>query len=112
MNAGKLDRKIKLQTPTVSRDAWGGATTTYADMATVWAKVDFSLGESFQRLYFNETERINIKDSAVFTIRYRTDIDTETRIVFKNEDWRIEGIREDNSRDAYLHIMAAKIRKH
>lgn len=109
MQAGKLDRKIKLKTPTITKDSYGGATTTYTVAATVWANVDFSLGESFQQLYLDEGARGSLKDSAVFTIRYRTDITPQMVINYKNNDWRIEGVREFGGRDQYLRLLAARI---
>lgn len=112
MQAGKLDRKIVIKTPTVSKDTWGGATTTWAILATVWANVDYSMGESMNRLYGSTSKRINVMDSAMFTIRYRSDIDMEQRIYYRDQEYVIEGIQEAEGRDNFLKILASRVRNH
>lgn len=46
MRAGDLDRRITLQSATLTRDAMNNPTRTWADVATVWAsRLDVSDGE-------------------------------------------------------------------
>ena len=39
MNPGQLDKRITLQRPGGSRDVLGERTTTWTDVATVWARI-------------------------------------------------------------------------
>ncbi len=37
MKAGDLDRRVTIQTPTVTKNGYGESVTTWTDLATVWA---------------------------------------------------------------------------
>ena len=37
---GKMNRQIKLQSPTSGIDSMGGSVTTWSDLATVWAGIE------------------------------------------------------------------------
>jgi len=45
---GQLDRKITLQSATITRGAAGGRVKTWSDVATVWAKIEMQSGEERQ----------------------------------------------------------------
>ena len=76
ISAGKLDRRVTLQMPTVSRGDLGGVEKTWADAATVWAQVRPLSGREATR-----AQQVQSMASVAVTIRYRTDIDTTARVV-------------------------------
>lgn len=101
MRAGELDRRITLKEPVRTTDTAGGIVTTYTDVATVSAKKrDVSGREKFR------AEQVNAELTTRFTIRYRSDIQNDWRIVFKSKDYDILVIRE-TERNAVLEIDAA-----
>ena len=104
MNAGAFDHKIVLTIPSGSAvlDNFGQASYTYYT-SSVWAKVDTKSG--------NQTNTNGIIfDSAYydFTIRYRTDITEDTKITYKNQDYRILFIEETKPRNSYLRLSAQR----
>lgn len=99
---GHLDRRITLKTRTVAVDAYGGGVETFADLAEVWAKVEYPItdsGEDYVNAVNLVTQRID------FTIRHRTDLDFVDRIVYDSKIYDIERIAEVG-RDGYLKITA------
>jgi len=76
---GTLNERVTLQNVTETRDVNGAAVLTYADLVTVWARVEpATIGNS---------ESLTAGQTMVFTrlkitIRYRTDITEKMRIVY------------------------------
>lgn len=97
---GDLDRQITLRALTTSRDTFGEEIQTWSDLATVWAKVDYSTG--FERF---EGEQETAFTGVVFYIRHRTDLNQKLRIVYENEEYDIKGIHEVDRR-FFLKIIA------
>lgn len=100
MNAGKLDRRITINTTTTAQDNAGQPIATTVLLATVWAHVDQLRGrEPFQG------EQFNAQQLTVFTIRYRSDVDETMSIVHDGETYDIQSIREIGRREG-LEITA------
>ena len=100
MQAGKLDRRITIQSPTSTRDGAGQPVEAWALLATVWARVEHLRGkEPFQGQEFNAQR------TSVFTIRYRTDLDETMRIIFDGDTYDILAIAEKGRREG-LEITA------
>lgn len=73
--AGERNRQITLQKPTRTSTASGFESTTYADIATVWAKrTTKSAGEDYPG-----EQKVGRKVE-VFNIHFRNDIDNTWRI--------------------------------
>ena len=86
MRAGRLDKRIVIQTRTASQDSTTGETTyTWADAVTVWAAMDELRG----REYF-AARQVQADIGVKFTIRYRSDVTVLNRISY---DGRIYDIR-------------------
>lgn len=77
--AGQLDKRITLQSPTISYDSYNEPITTYNDIATVWARIRYKKGrEIFQG-------RQTIAEMPVeIAIRYRADVISTWRIKYGN----------------------------
>lgn len=100
MPAGDLDRRIKLDAPSVARDTdFGSEVTTWNTVATVWAKLLERVAsegvEADQRVM---TRQITIR------IRYRSDVLTTWRVVCGTRRFRISGTLEVGRRE-YLHLL-------
>lgn len=79
MDAGRLDRRITLQSSVATRDAAGGMVETWSDVATVWAQV--------RNLSAREVQLAAQRGAAVkaaVTVRYRTGLATDMRVVFED----------------------------
>ncbi len=75
--AGRLDRRITLQTVVNSRDSIGGPVETWSDLATVWAQVR---NVSAREVGLADQRGAAVK--AAVTIRYRSDVADAMRVKF------------------------------
>lgn len=88
-NLGRLDRKIKIQAPTESRDAGGGVVQTFSDVAEVWAEVrPVTSSERFA------TEAIHSARASVFRVHFINDLSSKCRILYDGLVFEIKGIAE------------------
>ena len=97
MNAGRLDRKISIQEPTTTRDAFGQSVDTFAEVAKVWAqRRDISAKEA------TETDQPVASTRTEWTIRWRSDIRETWRVVTTTDriqTFEIVGILELGRRE-------------
>ncbi len=105
ISAGDLDRLIVLQHGTAVNDPQSNEPiSTFATYATVWTKMEFhrSLeGEAAAREY--------AEYALFFTIRWRSDIQAEDRIVFEGNNYEIIGMPRELGRRQGLKIQARYI---
>jgi SPP1 family predicted phage head-tail adaptor len=102
MNAGKLDRKIRIESRVETQNDYGEAVISYVLLANVWAEViPLSGREFFTAAQFVPEARLKIK------IRYRSDIDERCRIIFESVPYDILHIAEIGRREG-LEIMVKK----
>jgi len=93
-----LDRKIVLQTKSVTRGDAGGVNDGYADMASVWADIFYkSGGEKF------EAGKNTATNIVIFTIRYKTWPNEITRVKYGSKTYDVTHINE-YGRKHYLQL--------
>ncbi len=101
---GKLDRKITIQKPIFEANEVGNQVVTgwenLASSPTPWANVI----EGYGNEELQAQQIVGIKAST-FTIRYRTDVSTEHRILHRDEVYNIRTMLEIG-RKGYLKIVA------
>lgn len=102
IGAGKLDRRIQLQAATVTNDPdYNEEVQIWATYATVWARQEFHKsdeGEGQSREY--------AEMGLYFTIRHRTDVSSEHRIVYEGNNYEIVGRPREIGRRQFLKVMA------
>ena len=104
MNAGRLDRRITIQSRTLTKDATGGRVETWADSAEVWAqRMPVSASES--TLADAERPETRVR----FRIRHMTLDATTNRIVYGGAAHEIIGIQEDGGRQSFLMVETRTI---
>lgn len=106
MRAGELNRRITIQhiTGTTTND-YGEKISTWGDLATVWASVITTGGREFFA-----AQRLNEETTAVFRIRYRSDIDPTMRIKYGNRIFEIlPPINDVNAKHVELLISAKEV---
>lgn len=105
LSAGRLDRRIELQSATVSNDPeYNEETQTWATYATVWASKDFHRSEEGE-----EATREYAEFGLFFTIRYRDDVSAEHRIVYEGANYEIIGRPRELGRRQFLKVRAKLI---
>lgn len=103
MNAGRLDRKIELHSPTTTTDSFGQSSETFAKVADVWAmKKDTAAREIV------EADQLVAMVRTEWTIRHRTDINETWIVKYESTDYEIKGILEIGRREG-LRLITEKI---
>ncbi len=104
-SAGDLDRLIQLQHGTATNDPESNEPIrTYTTYATVWAQMEFlrsTEGQAEAREYADY--------GLYFTIRFRSDVDAEDRIIFESQSYEIIGQARELGRRNGLKIQARLI---
>lgn len=104
MEPGRLDRKITLQSRTVTLNDYNEPIESWATLAEVWANVDYpktGSGESFYGALEIATT------NTLFTIRYLSTVTAIERVLFDSDVYDIERIAEIGRRN-FLQITAKR----
>jgi len=96
MRAGRLDRRIELQSKTETRDSFGAAIPTWTAYTTVWAEVK-SEGQAGARN--NEADTEQSRSERVFKIRYGPIVEPEHRVLHDGLTYRIKAVNEISRRE-------------
>lgn len=104
LKAGELRHRITIQTLSATKDECGHP-VGWDDVATVWAKVEDLSG----REYFIAKQATATQVSTRITIRYRTDIKPEMRIVDGSRIFDIEAILDPDGRRRELQLMCQEL---
>lgn len=103
LDAGTMDRRITIEALTVSQDAYGGTTESWATLATVWAR--WLPGGGNERFVaaavYSETQ-------GRFRIRWRSDVTTTHRVVWGGDNYDILAIDEIGRREG-LELKVKKV---
>lgn len=97
MNSGKLNRRIVIQSRTVTKDTAGGRVEIWADSATVWAELVTQRGT-----VANIADADRNQDTSRFRIRYRAINTSDNRILYKLRFYDIKGITEEGIKNTLL----------
>lgn len=100
MQSGEFDRKIFIQQRVVTKDTDGGDLITWVKFLTLFAKYrSINSKERYTSAQIRESKEVT------FTIRYRSGITPDMRILYANEYYRIVGLAEVG-RMKYIQISA------
>lgn len=102
--AGALDRRVVVQKPTFTRDAYGEPVPSFSTLATVWAR--FRALSGAERFV---DDQVQASIEAEFVIRWRSDITPLQRISWDSETWQIEAVLEEG-RHQYLRLHCSAVR--
>ena len=97
MNIGNMDRRISLQSTTLTTNDYGQRVASWATYATVWASIKYkSGGEKLTDDQVGSTQTVD------FTIRYSTDVSgakASHRIVYNGNNYEILYVQEIGRRE-------------
>jgi len=101
IGAGELDRRIELQSATVTNDPdYNEEIQSWATYATVWAKMEFHKSDETE-----ESARRYAEMGLYFTIRWRGDVTPEHRVVLESENYEIIGRPREIGRRRFLKMQ-------
>jgi head-tail adaptor len=98
MNIGGLDRRIIIQSPSLSANAYGEREETWGTLATVWAQIERKPAAVEQ----NSGEQMVSVNKVVFNIRYSSTTKTTKagyRISYDSKLYSILGVHEVGRQD-------------
>lgn len=98
--AGKLDRRVTIEQPSVAADAYGGQVTTWTTFKVAWAEVRPIRGAERFEAMAQRAARFE-----VFRIRYLSGVTPKMRIVWDGRVYNIRNIAEVGRREG-LDLMA------
>lgn len=97
--AGRLNKRVTLQTLSTTGDGGGGSVETWADTATVWASVEPLRGsERF------EAQQTASRLSHKVTIRHRA-VTPQQRVKFGTRYFKIEAVINPKERGELLELL-------
>ena len=97
MNPGKLNRRLTIQVRTLTKDATGSQSETWADTATVWAEL---VSQKGREATIADSERS--QDTRQFRIRHRALTTTGNRLFYQSRFYDITGITEEGIKTTIL----------
>lgn len=104
MNISKLRHRVTIQNKVTLPDGYGGVTSTWQDVATVWASVEPLNG---RELY--AAQQVKAELSHRVRIRYMSGIKPEMRIAFDNRTFEIEAIIDPEERHESLELLCSEV---
>lgn len=99
MHAGELRHRITLQKPAQTRSSYNEDVTSYTDVVTVWAAVEWRSGRRYQ-----EAAQLNAEIQGVIRLRYRSDVKPEWRVKYGDRYIQILAIINPGERDRELQL--------
>lgn len=104
IEAGRLDKRVILQTATETSGAGGTLTMSWADTVTVWASIEAGSGREF----FAAQQMIP-ELSHVVTIRYRSGVTPKNRFTYGGRAFAIHAKANPMERDEQLVCYCSEI---
>lgn len=109
---GRLDRRITLLQPVTGSTISGGPNITGYELLDndpePWAEVRNKLGNEVV-----QNDQITHVQQSIFTVRYRTDLNLDVRIVHEDKMYAIHSFAESGeTRRAYTEITAEYVKEY
>jgi len=102
--AGRRDKRVTIQTPSVVSDDLGQAINTWGTLATVWAAVKPLTGD--QRL---AAQQVDATASHTVTILYRADVTPKMRVLYGSRILEIQAVMDPDERHEQLELACAEV---
>ena len=100
MQAGRLNRRCTLQSPSQSVDAIGQPTPGWTDVATVWANIKVENG--MEHIRANADTAVN---KVSIRVRYRTDLTAAMRVQHGSTVYQIKSVLADVDGREYTDLV-------
>lgn len=103
---GDMRERVELFSRAMTEPVFGTASFTelYTSLGTVWAKVETIIGEE----RFDDVAPEN-KPTDTFTIRFRSDVTTETRLLYKGDYYQIIDPNNSDKRNGFLFLKCKNL---
>lgn len=100
MRAGSINCVVKLQALSSGEDAIGGQSTSWSDVATIWADIRYLSGLEAVKAGSEVS-----KASASARIRYRTDVKASMRLLHEGKAYEIKAVLPDVGKKRHVDLL-------
>ena len=100
LSIGQLDRRIAVQSPTDTRDDYGGESKVYDTTYNLWAHIDWKSSNRKEE----SQEQVQGTDVVFYVRNLGITILGTYRIVYDSKTYIIHGIKEIDGREKILEI--------
>ncbi len=100
MQAGRLNRRVTLQSPSQSVDELGQPIPGWTDVATLWA--DFRVLSGLEAI---KADAVTSVTKASCRVRYREDLTPDMRAMVAGEAWGIVSIQPDVNKRRFVDVL-------
>ena len=109
MPAGKYRHRVTIQQATEPQDSYGQPQENWGDVATIWASVEALVGKEG---HSSEDSQVLAQNTTLIKTRYKGEITTKMRILFKGQAFNITSIQDINGRGKEFHLYCERIAGH
>lgn len=102
MEAGRLDKRVTIQSMTAARNAIGEPVHTWADVATVWGAVEPVQGREFW-----EQQQVQSEVTTRIRIRYLAGVTAAMRVTYAGRIYNIRSVIDPRERHDEMQLMCA-----
>jgi SPP1 family predicted phage head-tail adaptor len=104
VRVGRLRHRVTIQAETATADAGGGYAATWADVATVWARIEAMAG---RELVLGGVIRGDASHRV--TMRYRSGVSPDSRLVYDGRVFDVLSVANTEERDEVLTLMCREV---
>ena len=101
VKSGQLDRRIRLQRPSTTKNEYGEEIVSFVDEATVWARLLPFPGKE----EFVPSDGHSAKQPTIFEIRFRKGVGPKWRVVYDGSEYEVEDVGEIGNRRESLRLV-------
>ena len=108
LRAGVLNRRIRIQTPSATLDAFGIPVPGWTDLLTVWGSVEPLVGRELfnaQQVASEVTQRITIRFNALLT---DTRLVATYRVLYAGRAFNIHAVMNEEEANATMVLLASE----
>lgn len=104
-DAGKLNRRITIQSPSETKDEYGQPTTDWTDVGWPWASIAAPTSKEVYALGPGFTAQVTHK----IVIRWREGVTSAMRVVYRGRIFQIQTVSDPDEGRVQLNLMCLEL---
>lgn len=101
---GKMRERVAVYSQSQSVNSAGEITSSWALVTTIWGRVEPLSANQIVLANRDDAQRLY-----KLTIRYRTDVNTNSRILWRSRKFDVEGVMDTTEQRQFLTVMLREI---
>jgi SPP1 family predicted phage head-tail adaptor len=103
-SAGKLNRKVTIQSPSTTQDEYGAPTQVWTDLITTWAAIRAATSKEVYA-----ASGFTSQLSHIITIRWRPGIQANQRIAYRGRTFEIQAVADPDESRVELNLLCLEL---